>query len=85
MITPPLFQDELNYFIANQDRLVAEYPNKVLVLKDEQVVAAYDTIMEAYLEAQKTYPLGTFMLQPCKPGPEAYTITINSWHAYGGT
>lgn len=70
-------QNELNYFIANQDRLVAEYQNKILVIKDQQIVGCYDTPLEAYLEAQKEHAPGTFMIQPCIPGPSAYTVTVN--------
>jgi hypothetical protein len=70
-------QRELDYFIANQERLVERYRDKVLVIKDQQVVGAYDTPIEAYTEAQKKYDLGTFMIQPCSPGPAAYTVTIN--------
>lgn len=71
------FQNELEYFIANQEQLVDQYAGKVLVIKDQRVIGAYDTSLEAYTEAQKTYELGTFMLQPCVPGPGAYTVTVN--------
>ncbi len=71
------FEKELAYFIANQDQLVEQYPDKVIVIKDEQVVGAYDSPLEAYTEAQKTYELGSFMIQSCDPGPSAYTVTIN--------
>jgi len=73
-----MFLDELNFFIANQNDLVNQYRDKVLVLKNKSVVGVYDTIGQAYFEAQKEHPLGTFMLQPCRPGPEAYTVTISS-------
>lgn len=70
-------QKELEYFIENQEELVREYPDKVLVIKDQRVVGSYDTKIEAYLEARKEYTPGTFMIQPCEPGPDAYTVTIN--------
>ena len=71
-----MFETELNYFIAHQDELVAKYRGKVLVLVGESVVDAHDTFKAAYLGAQESYALGEFMLQPCEPGPEAYTITV---------
>jgi hypothetical protein len=77
-----MLQAELDYFIAHQDELVRQYRGKVLVLKDQQVVGVYDTLLRAYLEAQKHYALGSFMLQPCEPGPDAYTVTITS-HNFG--
>lgn len=71
-----MLKDELDFFIRNQDRLVKLYPGKVLVIKQEEVVGAYQTPLEAYLEAKKEHEPGTFMIQPCEPGPGAYTLTI---------
>lgn len=71
------FQTELEYFIANQEKLVKEFGDKVLIIKGQQVVGIYETVLAAYVEAQKTYELGTFMIQHCAPGPDAYTVTIN--------
>ena len=73
-----MFNKELEFFINNQDKLVKLYPNKVLILKDQKVVGAYDTPLEAYIQAQTKYKIGTFMIQPCEAGPQAYTITISS-------
>lgn len=77
-----MFTQELNYFISHQDELVRKYPGKTLVLQGEEVLGAYETPLEAYLEAQKEYPIGTFMIQPCEPGREAYTVTVNSRDSY---
>lgn len=79
-----MFQNELEYFITHQDELVQQHRGKVLVLKGQQVVGVYDTTLIAYLEAQKTHPLGTFMLQPCEPGPDAYTVTISTHGLFAG-
>lgn len=76
-----MFDTELKYFIAHQEDLVRQYRGKALVLRGEHVVGAYGSPLEAYLAAQKEFPLGTFMIQPCEPGPEAYTVTINSLYA----
>jgi hypothetical protein len=73
-----MFEKELAFFIAHQDELVARHRGKTLVIRDEGVEGAYGSALEAYLAAQKQFPLGTFMLQPCEPGPSAYTVTINS-------
>ena len=73
-----MLRAELAYFIAHQDELVQLHRGKVLVLKDQTVVGAYATLLRAYLEAQQTYPLGTFMLQRCEPGADAYTVTIST-------
>jgi hypothetical protein len=72
-----MFQEELNYFIKNQERLFREHPGKALTIKGDQVLAVSDSPLEAYLEAQRKNLLGTVMIQVCLPGPEAYTAIIN--------
>ena len=71
-----MFEKELAYFKAHQDELVRDHKGKILVLSGENVVGVYGTPLEAYLDAQRTYAQGTYMLQPCEPGPSAYTVTI---------
>lgn len=73
-----MFEKELHYFISNQNELVERYKGKVLVIKGLEVIGVYDTALVAYIETQKQHPLGTFMIQACEPGPDAYTVTINS-------
>ena len=59
---------------------MAKHRGKTLVIRGENVEGAYASPLEAYLSAQKRFPIGTFMIQPCEPGPDAYTVTINSVH-----
>jgi hypothetical protein len=73
-----MFQKELDFFIKNQESLVAKYNGKILVLKEEQVVGVFDNILDAYHDSLKKFEPGSFMLQPCKPGPDAYTATIST-------
>lgn len=68
--------DEFHYFIENQTRLFEQYGEKVLVITGSQVIGAYASPLDAYLDAQLKYPLGTFLIQRCAPGPEAYTVTL---------
>lgn len=73
-----MFETELAYFIAHQDELVQRHRGKTLILRGEAVEGVYDSNLQAYLAAQKQFAPGTFMVQPCEPGPDAYTVTINS-------
>ncbi len=73
-----MFKDELNFFVAHQDELVGKYRGQVLVIKGNSIIGVYHNALEAYLNAQREHALGTFMIQPCEPGPEAYTVTISS-------
>jgi len=71
-------QKEFEYFIENQEELVRQHGGKVLVIKGQQVIGTYDSPLEAYQETQKDHELGSFMIQQCTPGPEAYTLTVAS-------
>lgn len=73
-----MFETELHYFIEHQDELVAKHRGKVLVLRGERVEGAYDSALDAFLSAGKQFPAGSFMIQPCEPGPGAYTVSISS-------
>lgn len=70
------FEKELNFFISHQDELVVKYAGKVLVIQGENVIGVFDSPLEAYTETQKEHELGSFMIQPCEPGPEAFTVSI---------
>lgn len=78
-----MFDRELQFFITNQDRLVAEHRGKTLVLKGEEVVGVHGSPLEAYLEAIKSHEPGSFMIQPCAEGSDAYTVTITSHEIFG--
>ena len=73
-----MFDKELKFFIDHQDELVAKHSGKTLVIRGENIEGVFETPLEAYLSAEKQFPVGTFMIQPCQPGPSAYTVTISS-------
>jgi len=73
-----MFQEELEFFKANQTNLVNQYKGKILVIKGKKVLGAYNSTIEAFTKTVKAHKPGTFMIQPCEPGPEAYTVTISS-------
>ena len=71
-----MFDEELQYFKEHQETLVSKYRGKILVLKNGELIGVYDNLTQAYFESQKDHELGTFMLQPCEPGSDAYSVTI---------
>ena len=73
-----MFQEELKFFQQNQNSFVSQYFGKILVIKGNILLGIYDTALVALKETTKNYELGSFMIQPCIPGPDAYTVTINS-------
>jgi hypothetical protein len=73
-----MLQNEFDWYLSHQVELVRMYNGKHLVIKDEKVVGAYDTPLEAYINAKKKFEQGTFLIQLCTPGEEAYTATFHS-------
>lgn len=71
-------KDEFEYYIAHQDELVSQYNGKYLVIMDKQVQGAYDNELDAYRAASEKYELGSFLIQHCEPGDEAYSQTFYS-------
>ena len=73
-----MLREEFYWYIGNQAELVKKYNGKYLVIKDRQVVGAYNSALEALTEAKKRYEAGTFLIQLCTPGKDAYTVTFHS-------
>lgn len=72
-----MIHQEFEYFIKNQDSLVAQHQGKVVVIKDQEVIGVYDSPWEAYVATVKEHELGTFLIQACEPGPKAYTAYVH--------
>lgn len=72
-------ESNFRYFIEHQTELYALYPNKYLVIMDENVVFAGDSVSDAldYTLNNKLIP-GTFLIQQCEEGEDAYTQTFFS-------
>ncbi|OAV74361.1 hypothetical protein Barb7_02153 [Bacteroidales bacterium Barb7] len=49
-----------------------------MVIVGNEVVGAYNDAMDALVESRKKYEPGTFLIQLCTPGEEAYTMTFHS-------
>ena len=71
-------EKEFQFYLDHQDELVAKYNGRVVVIKGEEVIGDYGDEMEAVFETRKIHPLGTFLVQLCTPGSEAYTVTYHS-------
>lgn len=73
-----MLKKEFSYYLENQDKLLKEYSNKFIVIKDQSVKGAYNSHAEAYNAAIKQFEAGTFLIQHCMPGAESYTQTFHS-------
>lgn len=74
---------ELEYYITHQDELVEKYNGKFIVIKNCEVIGAYNTALEAVETTKQKHSLGTFIVQKCEPGEEGYTQTYHSRVSFG--
>jgi hypothetical protein len=58
-----MLEKEYDYFLSHKDTLFANYFNRVIVIKGEEVIGDYDTKEEALRETIKKHELGTFLIQ----------------------
>jgi hypothetical protein len=73
-----MIKELFKWYIENQDKLVSLYDGKVLVIKGNNVVGSFDSEESAYFDSISKYKPGTFIIQKCTPGEEAYTQTFHS-------
>ena len=71
-------EKEFEYYLEHQDELVEKYNGKFIVIKDCNVIGVFESELEAIEHTAKQYELGTFLVQKCEPGSEAYTQTYHS-------
>jgi len=69
---------EFKYYLEHQEELVEKYNGKFIVIKDCNVIAVFDSELEAIEKTAEQYELGTFLVQKCEPGSESYTQTYHS-------
>ena len=73
-----MLDKEFKYYLDNQTELVKKYSGRFLVIRSESVVGDFATMDEAYFDSVNKYELGTFLIQECTEGNEAYTQTFHS-------
>jgi hypothetical protein len=78
MLMDSPLKKEFEFYKANQDSLVAKYDGKFVVIKDQEIKGVYDTEMEAYKMGQKSFPLGSFLIQLVEKGEGSYSQTFYS-------
>ena len=69
---------QFKFYLEHQDAYVEQYDGKVIVLKDERVLGAYESELGAVNETRRYHELGTFLIQRVSAGDEAYTVTFHS-------
>jgi len=66
---------EFKYYIENQDMLVSKHNGQHIVIVEENVIGAFESVGEAFTFAlENGHKPGSFMIQLCGPGVENYTM-----------
>ena len=73
-----MLKDDFQYFLNNRDKLINLYNGKYVVIKNEVVIASYETEELAYFESIKTNELGTFLIQYISEDESSYTQVFHS-------
>ena len=58
---------EFLWYNKHEKALLNKYLGRYIVIKDEQVIADYDTKTQAWQETIKTHEPGTFIIHHCVP------------------
>lgn len=80
-MTSPL-NKEFEYYLAHQDEIVKQYNAMYVVIKNCEVIGAYEDQVEAINETQKEHKAGTFLVQLVSPGEAEYSQNFHSRVAF---
>ncbi len=72
-----MLYEDYNYYIDNLETLKQQYNNKLIIIKDKQVVGFYDTEQAAILASLSKYEIGTFLIQYVSDDKSSYTLFVN--------
>ena len=73
---------DFEWFKANIDALYDQYGSAFLAIKDRTILGVYETYGEGVRSTMEDEQLGTFIVQRCGQGEEAYTNYIASTSFY---
>lgn len=71
-------REDFQYYLDHQAEIVKQHDGKVVVIKDGEVLGAYEDEFTAITETQKSHELGTFLVQRVSAGTRDYTQTFHS-------
>ena len=71
-------QKDFEFYLANQAEMVEKYDGMFIVIKDGEILGAYDDEIAAVKETQREHKLGTFLIQKVSEGDDEYSQTFHS-------
>lgn len=74
----PDLNNEYQFYLSNQYELIKKYNDKVIVIKNQEVVGCFDDEEQAYFFAKEKFELGTFLIQRCSKNESIYKATYRS-------
>jgi len=78
-----VLEKELKYYQDNLEQLVQEYGGKFIVIKNAQVIGAYDDELEAVQKTATEHEMGTFFVQKCGIDKQNDVQQFHSRAAFG--
>jgi len=72
-----MIDKEFDWYLAHQEELVKQYNGKYLLIKDTKIIGSFDSTVKASIEGKKNFERGTYLIQLCTPGEDAYTTTFH--------
>ena len=75
-------KSNFQYYLDHQEEFLKKYDGKVLVIKDCKIIGTFDTEIEAIKETSKSHAMGSFLVQKCEPGTDAYSQVFHSRVAF---
>lgn len=74
---------DFDYYVKNQSDFVSKYNGKYIIIVNQEIVKAFDTLDETVDYAKKNLKLGHFFMHQVGSGEDNYTTTISriSTHA----
>lgn len=76
--TIDMLEVEFQYYKDNQKELLKKYNGRYIAIVGREVVGDYDTFEDAVDKTTLQYKPGTFLIQECTEGEDAYTQTFHS-------
>jgi hypothetical protein len=71
-----MMEDEVRYYRANQDAIVAGHVGEFVLIEGLQVLGYYKDV-EGVIDATAGHKVGMFMLTQCKPKGEDMVYVFN--------
>lgn len=71
---------EFEFYLRNQENLVKSYEGKLIAIKNEQILGAFDSYLEAAEVIFADYDRGSVLFQEVSQDKESNIVTFHSPH-----